>query len=331
MNLNDIKLFSEWWKATQSLRNRDFGAALLVSPPGLGVGHFAVALAAGLLCRDPGTAGEPCGVCPSCKWVEEEQHPDCRWIRPAADQESPGEGAGGAGGAEGSAGAVGSDAEEGAGSGDIRIDQVRALGAFSQVSSHRGGHRVVVLGPVERLNIPAVNALLKGLEEPSDGLHFILYGERLQGVPATLLSRCRRVNLGASQALVAEQRLKAQSGLAWLMQLLEEPTVDPLRWAGRAGKADASEVLWVLQLWLSDVIRMRLGLRPIHHPQSQAALARHVELSQGRGVAAISQGQFRLLQRTRQARHPLNATLFMESIFDDFRYAIDSRAESRAG
>ena len=228
-------------------------------------------------------------------------------------------------------GAEGSGGEGGAASGDIRIDQVRALGAFSQVSSHRGGHRVVVLGPVERLNIPAVNALLKGLEEPSEGLHFILYGERLQGVPATLLSRCRRVNLGASQALVAAQRLSAQSGLAWLMQLLEEPTVDPLRWAGRAGKADASEVLWALQLWLSDVIRMRLDLRPIHYPQSQAALARHVELSQGRGLAAISQGQFHLLQRSRQARHPLNATLFMESIFDDFRHAIDSRAESPAG
>ena len=322
MNLKDIKLFPEWWTASQSLRRRDFGAALLMAPPGLGVGHFAVSLAAGLLCRDPGAAGEPCGVCPSCKWVEDEQHPDCRWVRPAADQEALGEGA---------EGAEGSGAEGGAASGDIRIDQVRALGAFSQVSSHRGGHRVVVLGPVERLNIPAVNALLKGLEEPSEGLHFILYGERLQGVPATLLSRCRRVNLGASQALVAAQRLSAQSGLAWLIQLLEEPTVDPLRWAGRAGKADASEVLWVLQLWLSDVIRMRLGLRPVHHPQSQAALARHVELSQGRGLAAISQGQFHLLQRSRQARHPLNATLFMESIFDDFRYAIDSRAESPAG
>jgi DNA polymerase-3 subunit delta' len=299
-----------------------------MAPPGLGVGHFAVSLAAGLLCHDPGAAGEPCGVCPSCKWVEDEQHPDFRWVRPAADQEALGEGAEGA---EGAKGTEGSDAEEGTGSGDIRIDQVRALGAFSQVSSHRGGHRVVVLGPVERLNGPAVNALLKGLEEPSEGLHFILYGERLQGVPATLLSRCRRVNLVASQALVAAQRLSAQSGLAWLMQLLEEPTVDPLRWAGRAGKADASEVLWALQLWLSDVIRMRLNLRPIHYPQSQAALARHVELSLGRGLAAISQGQFHLLQRSRQARHPLNATLFMESIFDDFRYAIDSRAESPAG
>jgi DNA polymerase-3 subunit delta' len=299
-----------------------------MAPPGLGVGHFAVSLAAGLLCHDPGAAGEPCGVCPSCKWVEDEQHPDFRWVRPAADQEALGEGAEGA---EGAKGTEGSDAEEGTGSGDIRIDQVRALGAFSQVSSHRGGHRVVVLGPVERLNGPAVNALLKGLEEPSEGLHLILYGERLQGVPATLLSRCRRVNLVASQALVAAQRLSAQSGLAWLMQLLEEPTVDPLRWAGRAGKADASEVLWALQLWLSDVIRMRLNLRPIHYPQSQAALARHVELSLGRGLAAISQGQFHLLQRSRQARHPLNATLFMESIFDDFRYAIDSRAESPAG
>ncbi len=328
MNLKDIKLFPEWWKASQSLRSRDFGAALLMAPPGLGVGHFAVSLAAGLLCHDPGAAGEPCGVCPSCKWVEDEQHPDFRWVRPAADQEALGEGAEGA---EGAKGTEGSDAEEGTGSGDIRIDQVRALGAFSQVSSHRGGHRVVVLGPVERLNGPAVNALLKGLEEPSEGLHFILYGERLQGVPATLLSRCRRVNLVASQALVAAQRLSAQSGLAWLMQLLEEPTVDPLRWAGRAGKADASEVLWALQLWLSDVIRMRLNLRPIHYPQSQAALARHVELSLGRGLAAISQGQFHLLQRSRQARHPLNATLFMESIFDDFRYAIDSRAESPAG
>lgn len=307
-------LFETWWAAAQSLRDRDFGAALLVAPPGLGVAEFSVTVAAGLLCHQPQSNAAPCGTCPSCKWVEEGQHPDFRWIRPASEQQAEEEG-----GSD-------SDASQPAASDEIRIDQIRGLATFVQTSAHRGGHRVAVIGPVERLNHAAANALLKSLEEPTEGLHYILYGERLQGVPATILSRCRRLNLSAPPAVVAAHRASQAEQLAWLVGLLSEPRLAPMAWAERAATAgDAPAVIGLLQLWLSDVIRLRLGLPVQHFPASQPALTAHAKASAQQSLASLSDGQALLLQRSRQARHPLNPRLFMETVFDEFCCAIAPR------
>jgi DNA polymerase-3 subunit delta' len=315
LNIKENILFEAWWEAAQSLRDRDFGAALLVAPPGLGVGEFSVGVAAGLLCHGQQPNAAPCGTCPSCKWVEEGQHPDFRWIRPASEQAADDD--------------AGSEAEEGpsSASDEIRIDQIRGLSTFVQTSAHRGGHRVAVIGPVERLNHAAANALLKSLEEPTEGLHYILYGERLQGVPATILSRCRRLNLSAPSAMVASQRAAQAHQLGWLVGLLSEPRLQPMAWAERAATAgDSPAVIGLLQLWLSDVIRLRMGLPVQHFPESHSALAAHAQASPHQSLATLSDGQALLLQRSRQARHPLNPRLFMETVFDEFCCAIAPRA-----
>ena len=315
MNMKENILFEAWWDAARSLRDRDFGAALLVAPPGLGVAEFSVAVAAGLLCHEPKPNAAPCGTCPSCKWVEEGQHPDFRWVRPSSEQAADDD--------------AGSEAEEGSSSGsdEIRIDQIRGLATFVQTSAHRGGHRVAVIGPVERLNHAAANALLKSLEEPTEGLHYVLYGERLQGVPATILSRCRRLNLSAPPSVVAAHRALKAEQLAWLVGLLSEPRLAPMAWAERAATAgDAPAVIGLLQLWLTDVIRLRLGLPVQHFPASEPALIAHSRASDQQSLASLSDGQALLLQRSRQARHPLNPRLFMETVFDEFCCAIAPRA-----
>lgn len=57
---------------------------------------------------------------------------------------------------------------------DIKIEQIRNLADFMNISTHRRGLRVVVLYPAEALNTPASNALLKTTEEPPPGTLFLL-------------------------------------------------------------------------------------------------------------------------------------------------------------
>ncbi len=49
----------------------------------------------------------------------------------------------------------------------IKVDQVRDLVSFVVQTAQMGGRKVVLIEPVEAMNINAANALLKSLEEPS--------------------------------------------------------------------------------------------------------------------------------------------------------------------
>lgn len=74
--------------------------------------------------------------------------------------------------------------------GTLGIDTVRAMLERCGESSW-SGHRVVILENVGRLRPETLNALLKTLEEPSAGTHFILTAHREADVLETLKSRCR--------------------------------------------------------------------------------------------------------------------------------------------
>jgi len=146
----------ESWQRWAGLRSRLPHAILLKGPQGIGKFDFAKNLAQSLLCEQPLTDGLACQNCPSCLWFQQETHPDFRLLQPDSL----------------------SDLEEGeereAGkkkpSQQISVDQIRGLANFANLSSHRGGHRVVLIHPAEAMNTNAANALLKTLEEPSD--HF---------------------------------------------------------------------------------------------------------------------------------------------------------------
>jgi len=333
MITREFPWFTDWWQQASSLRERPATATLVCAPPAMRVDQFAMELAAADLCQSPLADGSACGQCASCGWVKDLQHPDFRWLRPEADMpddagdssaaESAGGGAGaGAGDAEASEGGAGATGKKA--SRVLRIEQIRSLLGFSQVSSHRGGSRWALVGPVEALHFAAANALLKGLEEPNPSMRFVLYGERLAGVPATILSRCRRVTLTAEAGLMTAQRLASAQAQDWLLPLLRQGAVQPSAWAQKAGKTHPQEVLDLLGLWLLDVSRVQYGIAPVSFPQETKALkdqaqpiARHPQGSQmmARGIA-------QMLDHSRMADHPLNPQLFYETIFEDLRRAL---------
>ena len=177
----------------QELRNRPLHGLLFKGTKGIGKFDLAMNFAQSLLCQQPEDVELACGKCPSCHWFEQASHPDFRLLQPE----------------------VLSLGKEQTGSGkkpskQISVDQVRSLADFVGMSAHQGGRRVVVIHPAESMNTNAANALLKSLEEPPQGLLFILVTHKPQQLLPTILSRCMSFAVSAPDAASATQWLKEQ-------------------------------------------------------------------------------------------------------------------------
>jgi DNA polymerase-3 subunit delta' len=75
----------------------------------------------------------------------------------------------------------------------IKIEAVRALQGQIKFRPFEGKKRVFVITDAERMNIPAANALLKTLEEPTSSNILILISSRPHELPRTVVSRCQRL------------------------------------------------------------------------------------------------------------------------------------------
>lgn len=82
----------------------------------------------------------------------------------------------------------------------IAVDDVRKLIGFFHLSAAEGGWRVAIVDPADDLNTAAANALLKALEEPPERALFLIVSHAPGRLPATILSRCRRLACGALSA-----------------------------------------------------------------------------------------------------------------------------------
>ncbi|MEL7186704.1 MAG: hypothetical protein AAFN50_09785 [Pseudomonadota bacterium] len=193
-------------------------AVLLIGPTGVGKRAAAAWMARQKLRPDPMT------LLPAFPfdWIE---HADFRLLRTPEDKRS------------------------------IGIEQVRGLVSELSLTSYEGRGKVAVIEPANDMTVSAANSLLKTLEEPPGDTLLILVADRVGKLPATIFSRCQRIDFAAPPEPVALNWLdQVQPGAAWL---------DALRAAGGApiGALSAVEVL-----------------------DSHAALARDLQtLGQGRG------------------------------------------------
>ncbi len=134
-------------------------AVLLAGPPGIGKKSWGQSLAQAILCPCRIDV-EPCGQCDSCLQFSSGNHPDYFTVCP--DGRS------------------------------IKIEQLRSLRRFFYFS---GSKKVCLIEQAEMMTAEACSSLLKILEEPPAGLHFILLADQPQKLFDTILSRCRRYNL----------------------------------------------------------------------------------------------------------------------------------------
>jgi DNA polymerase-3 subunit delta' len=230
---------------------------------------------------------------------------------------------------------------------DIRIDQIRALGAFSSIATHRGGVRVVLLAPAESLNAAAANAALKLLEEPPPGTVFILVTDALDELPPTIRSRCVLVRIEmppAAKAIAwlkeqgveeADAALAAAGGAplaalddsagaamepelrALLMDLLVRgPALEAAEIARRVPRdVPIAPAIALMQRWCFDLLAYRAAGCLRYHPRHQRSIA---QLAQS-ALPDRLWNWSRSLGRAYAARdHPLNARLVLEAILVEY-------------
>lgn len=93
-------------------------------------------------------------------------------------------------------------------SGQISVAAVRAVRADVHLSSLSAGGRVVLLQDAHRMTTAAVNALLKVLEEPPEGVVFVLTTIGASAVPLTVQSRCTLYTLAPVAVATCEEFLR---------------------------------------------------------------------------------------------------------------------------
>lgn len=304
-------------------------ALLVRGPKGIGKQAFGLALAQALLCEKPGAGGSACGTCNSCGWFANGTHPDFRMLVPPVDAEP---------------GAEPEDApaksKETKSSPWISIEQVRELHDFINVSSHRGGRKVIVVSPAEALNMAAANALLKNLEEPPAQTHFILISHRPHRLMRTIISRCRQLSLPVPPrtdviAWLAEQGIKepevvlAQASGAPLLALemvegdglagrpeflrtLASTDLDPLAAAEAFRDLPLEQFINWLQKWTCDIVEQRMLGRVRYNPDFSREIA---QIAKRVDPLAALRLHRKLVREQRNIHHPLNARLYMESVF----------------
>lgn len=77
----------------------------------------------------------------------------------------------------------------------IVVEDVRGAVSFLNLTSGEGGWRVVIVDCADEMNVNSANALLKTLEEPPSKALLLLVSHSPGGLPATIRSRCCRLNL----------------------------------------------------------------------------------------------------------------------------------------
>ena len=310
-------------------RDRWPHAMLVAGPPGIGKRVLARTLARSLLCETPRADRSACGTCAGCRYAAAGQHPDLRLVEPMEIDDD-----------------VAKPVEW------ISVAMVRALADWTQLSSHRGGAKVAVIAPAERMNASAANALLKTLEEPPAQTYFLLVSDLAGRLPATIVSRCQRIaaprpDVAAARAWLGTQgvgdanAVLAQSGYAPLRALdLADPDYQAERRAWLSALAAPHELAvttlaarieavprearkdrlaagidWLVA-WCADLARARCGGAAVVNADFDVPLR-----SLARSVAALPLFRYHrsLLDQRTLVSHPLQPRLVAEALLIDYR------------
>jgi DNA polymerase III subunit delta' len=154
-------------------------AVLLTGPPGSGKRSWGKALAQAILCANRSGA-EPCMLCSSCRGFQSGSHPDFFLIEPEKRK--------------------------------IKIDQIRQV---RENFYFQGSKKVCLIDRAEMMTAESASSLLKILEDPPEGLSFVLLVEKPRDLLDTIQSRCQRYTLHplslteVTELLTAERCLSA--------------------------------------------------------------------------------------------------------------------------
>jgi len=182
-------------------------ATLIVGPERIGKRVLAEHLAQRVLCLSPRADGGPCGACRSCVLFASRSQFDPLETRPDGTPAHPWGHS-----AHPDLLFLGYEvnAKTGKPRAEIVIEQIRGLSEKMGLTSQLGGAQVVIVDPCDAINWNAFNALLKTLEEPQPGRYLWLLSSNPARLPATIRSRCQRLELRLPPRDEALQWLRAR-------------------------------------------------------------------------------------------------------------------------
>jgi DNA polymerase-3 subunit delta' len=288
---------------------------LFAGPKGVGKNDFVAWLTQYLLCANPSEDGRPCGHCQGCRLYVAGNHPDLHVVQPEAIYKSSGT-------------LLAQYAlryppidksKDSKDSSVIRIDQIRALIEDAQTRPQIAACKVILLNPADSMNVNAANSLLKLLEEPAPDSYLVLIADHPARLPATIRSRCTRLEFRlpprdealawlqvqslpdaadpgllldlAGGAPLAAATLAESGFLGQRTALLDDleglagGQGDPLACAARWKPLGAERCLLWLQGWLSDlvIIATQADAAHLHNPDLRPrlqALEKRLDLKQ---------------------------------------------------
>ena len=240
----------------------------------------------------------------------------------------------------------------------IKVEQIRDLADFINISSHRNGYKIIVIHPAESMQPAAANALLKNLEEPPPHILFILVTHHSQHLLPTIRSRCHQVVMPAPVPAAAIQWLQQQgveqaetclasAGFAplaalefnegkylqehqaFIRQISSPRNLDIIAVAEEMQKADLPTVVNWLQKWCYDLMSFRTAGKIRYHLNMLATVKSLASDIDPRLLATY----LRSLTETHQlASHTLNPRLFLEEMLFSYVKALSpSPREMHAG
>jgi DNA polymerase-3 subunit delta' len=313
-------------------------ALLLAGPAGVGKSAFAQALAQAALCSARTPSNEACGTCHPCRLYLAAAHPDLRALEVTSVEDATG--------GDG-AGATPSQAPR-----IIGVERIRELRDFTELSSHLGGRKVILINPADRLHPSAANALLKTLEEPPRGTLFVLVSARPQQLLPTLRSRCFRLDFRLpretdaldwlrGEGIPEAETVLAHAGRAplaaaelarsalWrrrqdISRLLASPHLTATELARAIDPDEMGSFGGLLYKWCADLLSLRLAGRVRYNLDYAKSLG---QLAVNLDALTLQKLMKELTGVLRYLEHPLNQRLVCERMALGYTRALAAREQ----
>lgn len=213
-------------------------ALLFTEKPGYGALTIVLAAIQYLFCKER-KEGDSCGVCHSCRKIENLVHPDVHFTFPTNTSTLLGKDkksdidefyplwrelvkANPYFGEQELYRALGIENKFGT----ISVNEAAAIMRKLSLSSYEGGAKVMIILFPERMNQEAANKLLKSLEEPMPETYYFLISNAPEKIISTILSRCRIMEVPPAEETTLCARLE---------ETLTLPHEEALFWAKCSG------------------------------------------------------------------------------------------------